>query len=158
MAQTVNFSKCRMGKFVKNQDNMNLKKTILAIIALFFISNVLTSIWYMLMDDANHVPFRRETINYAGLMANHLIYASIFVILFPSFYEKSSKMFNAFLFGALMGTVMFLPSGMVVRSIWQVDFDQIFILNSIAHIVIGGIMGIIMALIYNFKNKKNESI
>ncbi len=130
---------------------MNLNKSILAVIVAFLASNILTTVWYMLSDDANFVSFRREEVNYMGLVLNHLIYAFVFVYLFSSFYEKAPKLSRAFLYGALMGAVMFIPSGVVVRSIWTVDFNTIFALNSIAHVVIGGIMGVIVSFIYNYK-------
>lgn len=130
---------------------MNFKKTILAIIAAFLASNVLTTAWYMFSDEANFVSFRKEEVNYLGLILNHLVYASIFVYLFSSFYEKAPKLSRGFLYGALMGAVMFIPSGIVVRSIWTVDFNTIFLLNSVAHVVIGGMMGLLVAFIYNYK-------
>lgn len=130
---------------------MNLKKSILAVFAAFLVSNILTTVWYMVSDDANFVSFRRAEINYLGLIINHLIYAVVFVYLFASFYEKAPKFSRAFLYGILMGAVMFIPSGIVVRSIWTVEFNSIFVLNSIAHLFIGGIMGIVVSLIYNFK-------
>ena len=133
---------------------MNFKKSILAIVAAFLVSNILTTIWYMVSDDANFVSFRKEEINYLGLIINHIIYASIFVYLFPSFYEKSPKQSRAFLYGVLMAALMFVPSGIVVRSIWTVDFNSIFVFNSIAHLVIGGLMGIVVSIIYNYKKVK----
>lgn len=133
---------------------MNFKKTLLAIVAAFLVSNILTTLWYLMSDDANFVDFRREEVNYLGLVINHLIYAGVFVYLFSSFYEKSPSIGRAFLYGILMSTVMFIPSGIVVRSIWTVDFNAIFLLNSLAHIVIGGLMGIVVSFIYNYKRAK----
>lgn len=132
---------------------MSFKKSILAIIAAFLVSNILTTVWYMISDDANFVSFRKEEVNYLGLIINHLIYAWVFTILFPSFYEKDPKISRAFVYGVLMATVMFVPSGIVVRSIWDVDFNSIFLLNSIAHLVIGGLMGIVISMIYKHKNQ-----
>lgn len=130
---------------------MNFKKSILAVVAAFLVSNILTTVWYMVSDDANFVSFRRPEMNYIGLVINHLIYAGIFVYLFSSFYEKAPKLSRAFLYGSLMAAVMFIPSGIVVRSIWTVDFNGIFVFNSMAHVFIGGIMGIVVAFIYNYK-------
>lgn len=132
---------------------MNLKKSIFAVVAAFLLSNILTTLWYMLSDDANFVSFRREEVNYLGLIVNHLIYAFVFVYLFSSFYEKVPKIARAFLYGVLMAAVMFIPSGIVVRSIWTVDFDSIFVFNSLAHLFIGGIMGMVVSLIYNYKKE-----
>ncbi len=130
---------------------MNFKKTTLAVIVAFLLSNILTTIWYMTTDEANFVSFRREEMNFLGLVINHLIYALLFVLLFSSFFEKSPKISRGFIYGLLMGAVMFIPSGIVVRSIWTVDFNSIFLLNSLAHMVIGGLMGLAVSFIYNFK-------
>ena len=108
----------------------------------------------MMSDDANFVDFRRSEVNYIGLVLNRLIYAGVFVYLFETFYEKNPKLSRAFLYGILMGVVMFIPSGIVVRSIWMGDFNSNFILNAIAHVIIGGIMGVALSLIYNFKKDK----
>lgn len=118
----------------------------------FLVSNILTTLWYMMSDTANFVSFRREEINYVGLVLNHLIYACVFVQLFSSYYEKRRNLKSGFYYGLLMGTVMFIPSAIVVRSIWTVDFNTIFILNSFAHIAIGGIMGLVVSIIYNYKS------
>ena len=39
---------------------MNFKKSTLSVLLLFIVSNVLTTIWYMLTDKDNMVSFRRE--------------------------------------------------------------------------------------------------
>jgi len=155
MAHFVNLSKSKafnFGLLLKLRKRiMNFKKSTLAVIAAFLVSNILTTVWYMVSDDANFVSFRRPEVNYLGLIINHLIYAVVFVYLFSSFYEKAPKLSRAFLYGILMAAVMFIPSGIVVRSIWTVDFNSIFVFNSIAHLVIGGVMGIVVAFIYNYK-------
>ncbi len=135
---------------------MNLKKSTLSVLLLFIVSNILTTLWYMLSDDANMVSFRREEMNYLGLLLNHFIYAIGFVYLFPFYYKQYKTYLRAFVFGAILSTIMFIPTGIVVRSIWTVDFNSIFIMNSIAHIIIGGIMGLLIAFIFNFKNEKDE--
>lgn len=130
---------------------MNLRKSFLAVVVLFIISNLLTTIWYMVTDDANFVSFRREEINYVGLVLNHLIFVAGFVYLFPNYITDRNSKLNAFWYGSVLAAIMFVPTGMVVRSIWQVDFNLIFLMNSIAHLVIGGVMGIVLSLIYNYK-------
>lgn len=133
---------------------MNYKKSILGVILLFIVSNLLTTSWYMLTDDANFVSFRRSEINYGGLMLNHLIFVLGFVYLFPNYIKDNNSKPNAFWFGVVIAGIMFVPIGLVVRSIWQVDFNQIFLMNTIAHLIIGGLLGIILSLIYNYK--RNE--
>ncbi|UTW64103.1 hypothetical protein KFE98_08175 [bacterium SCSIO 12741] len=128
---------------------MTTKKYILATIAAFFLSNILTTMWYMGADEANMVSFRRPEVNYLGLMANHLIYAGLFVYFFPFFFQSRPVVSRSLVYGILMSAMMFIPSALVVRSIWTVDFNGIFVLNTIAHLVIGAIMGSAVALIYN---------
>ncbi|MDC6366981.1 MULTISPECIES: hypothetical protein [Flavobacteriaceae] len=132
---------------------MNTKKTILATLTLFIVSNVLTTIWYMLTDEANFLPFRRSETNYVGLLLNHLIFAIGFVYLFPSYIKGNGNYStgSALRYGVLLAAIMFLPTGFVVRSIWQVDFNLIFLWNTMAHLAIGGLMGILLLLIYNYK-------
>ena len=132
---------------------MNFKKSILAVLLLFIVSNVLTTLWYMLSEEANMLSFRREEMNYFGLMLNHFIYAIGFVYLFPFYYKHYKSFLRAFVFGIILSAIMFIPTGIVVRSIWTVDFNSIFIFNSVAHMMIGGIMGLVIAVIFNYKNK-----
>ena len=133
---------------------MSVKKSILSILIAFLISNILTTLWYMVMDEANYVPYRRDEINYLGLVLNHFIYAVLMVLLFPSFYSKATKKPRAFLFGVIGSALMFIPQAVVVRSIWKVDFNAIFILNTIAHLIIGGLMGLSISFIYGKQNEQ----
>ena len=127
---------------------MSTKKSILAVVAAFLLSNVLTTVYYMITDDANMVPYRRESINYAALMANHLVYALLFVHLFAPYYERQPQRMRGFVYGVLMAAVMFVPQALVVRGIWKVDINAIFFANTVAHLLIGGIMGLVSAIIY----------
>lgn len=131
---------------------MTTKKTLLSILIAFILSNVLTTIWYMLTDEANMIPYRRSEMNYGALVLNHLIYAALFVYLFPSFFEKKPQSARGILYGAVVSLIMFLPQAMVVRAIWEVDFNGIFVLNTLTHTAIGGIMGLSISIIYNYKN------
>ncbi|MCG8577625.1 MAG: hypothetical protein MI810_22280 [Flavobacteriales bacterium] len=131
---------------------MKLKKMLLAILVTFILSNVLTTVWYMVMDDANYVPYRRAEMNYGLLVLNHLIFAAIFVCLHPFFFQKSPKVERGMVYGLLMAAMMFIPQALVVRAIWEVDVNTIFFLNTLAHLAIGAILGVAVSLIYNYKN------
>lgn len=137
---------------------MTVKKFMLATFVGFVLSNVLTTLWYMGTDDANYVPYRREEINYGALMLNHLIYVLIFVHFTPFYLNGSKKLMRGFLFGCLMAALMFIPQALVVRSIWMVEINTIFVLNTCAHLLIGGIIGLSTTLIINYKNQNNEAI
>ncbi len=136
---------------------MNLKKSILLTILLFVLSNILTTIWYASTDAANYVSFRREEINYGGLMLNHLIFAVGFMYLFPFYARVHNSKSSAFLFGVILSSIMFIPTGLVVRSIWTVEFNTIFLMNTIAHLIIGGVLGLVSNIMYNYKRESYDS-
>jgi len=121
---------------------MPTKRLILATIAAFLLSNILTTLWYMLMDAPNEVPFRRETMNYGLLTLNHLIYAGLMVYLFPYYWAKNASVAGAFQYGIVIAALMYIPQALVIRSIWTIDVNMIFLLNTLAHLVIGGVMGV----------------
>lgn len=123
----------------------------LSILIAFIISNVLTTVWYMLTDEANMVPYRRAEINYGAMMFQHLIYAGLMVYLFPYYYKEARTKLRAFIFGCLIATIMYIPQAVVIRAIWEVDFNSIFVFNTLAHIIIGGIMGLVISIIFDNK-------
>ena len=128
---------------------MNGKKAILALVAGFVLSNVLTTIYYIITDEPNFVPIRREETVYIGLFLTHLIFVGIMVIMFPRWVRPDgSLIMQGGIFGVLMSAMMFVPQAILVRSIWTVDFNLIFVVNSIAHLVIGAIVGALIAWIY----------
>ena len=77
-----------------------------------------------------------------------------FVYLFPHLIQAKNSKLNAVLFGVILAGIMFIPTGLVVRSIWEVEFNAIFIKNALAHLAIGGIMGVVFSVIYNYKNNE----
>jgi len=132
---------------------MTAKKMILSVILAFLVSNLFTTLWYMLTDIENEVPFRRIEINYGALMLNHLVYALGLVYLFPFFYQVDQRLHRGVIFGAVIAAIMFIPTGLVVRSIWTVEINTIFLMNIVAHLFIGSMMGGVVAVVYNYKNK-----
>lgn len=130
---------------------MTAKKSILAILVGFIISNVLTTLWYMITDEANMVPYRREDPLYGGLILNHLIYVGLLWSIFVPYFQQNSKLKRAIVFGLIGSAIMFIPQALVVRSIWQVEFNLIFLLNTFAHLAIGGLIGLGFGIIYNYK-------
>lgn len=123
---------------------MPTKTFLLATLVAFLVSNVLTTLWYMLMDAPNVVPFRRENMNYGLLTLNHFIYAALMVHFYPHYKTKHSTMGGAFRFGVLIAALMYIPQALVIRSIWTVDVNTIFVLNTLAHLTIGGAMGVVL--------------
>ncbi len=129
---------------------MNTRKWILATVVLFVLSNVLTTTWYMITDEANFVTFRRPEVNYLGLMINHLVFVIGFIYLIHLLLQVKPGISSAFGFGMILAGIMFVPSGIVVRSIWQVEFNLFFYLNALAHLVIGGILGVGFQMIHRY--------
>lgn len=128
---------------------MNVKKATLAFVAGFILSNVLTTVYYIITDEPNFVPIRREETIYIGLLLTHLFFVGIMVAMFPRWARPDGSLISqGAIFGALMSAMMFVPQAILVRSIWTVDFNLIFVVNTIAHLVIGAIVGIVIAWIY----------
>lgn len=128
---------------------MSTKKSLLALVIAFILSNVLTTAYYMITDEANMIPYRRDEMNYLALMANHLIYAGLMVHFFPSYYSLNPVRSRAFLFGVLIAALMFVPQALVVRAIWTVDINTIFFVNTLGHLLIGGIMALSIAMVFD---------
>jgi hypothetical protein len=126
------------------------KSKIYAIIAGVLLSNVLTTVYYLMTSSPNHMgTFQRPEYNYLGLMANHIVYVSILVLTFTRWYRTSDDavLKQGVVYGVLMAAIMYLPQAFVVRSIWFVEFNRIFVLNIVAHLVIGAIIGLAVASI-----------
>ncbi|NQZ78245.1 MAG: hypothetical protein HRT61_19385 [Ekhidna sp.] len=134
---------------------MKNTKQIITFIILFVLSNILTTSWYMITSDVNTVSFQREEANYLGLVFNHLIFVAGLIYLLNGLIKIESSRLQAFTYGVVIAGIMFIPTGLVVRSIWLVNFDKIFIYNSIAHLIIGGILGVVFHFIYMFERKAN---
>lgn len=134
---------------------MTSKQRILATIVAFLISSVLTTLYYMLTDEANKIPYRRPEMNYAALQLNHLIYAGLLVLLFPHYYRIDPRALRGFLFGMLIAALMFLPQAIVIRAIWTIEFNTIFALNTLAHLLIGGLMGLATSFFYTPVQSEN---
>jgi hypothetical protein len=126
------------------------KSKIYAIIAGVLLSNVLTTVYYLMTSSPNHMgAFQRPEYNYLGLMVNHIIYVSIVVLTFTRWYrtDDGSVLKQGIIYGLLMAAIMYLPQAFVVRSIWFVEFNLIFVFNILAHLVIGAMIGLMVASI-----------
>ena len=127
---------------------MSSKKKILAFVAGFLISNFLTTLYYIVTDEPNFVPIRRDETVFAGLFLTHFIFVGIMVIMFPRWARVDKPLLSeGTIFGVLMAGMMFIPQAVLVRSIWVVDFNLIFVINTIAHLIIGAIIGMAIAQI-----------
>jgi hypothetical protein len=126
------------------------KSKIYAIIAGVLLSNILTTVYYLITAGPNHMgAFQRPEYNYLGLMVSHIIHVSILVLTFTRWYRRSdnSVIQQGVIYGVLMAALMYLPQAFVVRSIWFVEFNLIFVLNIAAHLIIGAVMGLVVASI-----------
>ncbi len=117
----------------------------LSAVLAFIASNVLSTAYYMATATENTVAFARDVPRYELLTANHLVFAVALAWLYPRFIDHGSRATAGLRFGAMMGLVMFVPTGLVVRGIWTVDFDAIFLANCAFHIGCGAVLGWIVA-------------
>ena len=131
---------------------MSTKKFFISLIAGFVTSMILTSIYYYIMDEPNMVDMRRSEMIYPGLMATHLLFVGLMILIYQRWRRvEESAVRQGSIFGVLMAAMMFIPQAVLVRSIWTVDFNGIFIVNIIAHLLIGAVIGIVIALIIERK-------
>ncbi|KAA3642929.1 MAG: hypothetical protein DWQ07_20620 [Chloroflexi bacterium] len=129
---------------------MSTGRAITALVVGFLLSNILTTIYYIVTASMNTVPFQREQQVFIGLFLTHFIFVGIMVYMYPRWSRSvDSAVAQGALFGALMAAMMFIPQAVLVRSIWTVDFNAIFAANIVAHTVIGAIVGIAIALIHS---------
>ncbi len=130
-----------------------MKKFIGSFIVCFLLNNILTIAWYTFTAEANTVPFKREQPDYLLLQLNHIVFAFILAYVYPMGYKGGNLVTEGFRFGVLMGILMFLPTGLVVRGIWQVPANLMFVYNTIFHAIASGICGIGIAFIYGKKTE-----
>ena len=128
-----------------------MKKFVMALAAAFLISVVFNTIYYAVTAEGHTFVLTKAEPNFALIMLNHVVFALLLVYLFPIFYRDGSSIVEGAKFGALMGLVMFVPTGLVVRGAWDVPITPYFYLDIVMAAVITAIMGIAIGMIYGQK-------
>ncbi|MEM7343310.1 MAG: hypothetical protein AAF485_03640 [Chloroflexota bacterium] len=128
---------------------MKLKPYSLAAIAATFISLILNTIYYT-ATAAGHVwAMTKAEPDFALLTLNHVVFALLLAYIYPIGYQGGSPVGEGFRFGVLMGLVMFVPTGLIVRAAWEVPITFYFLIDIVVAAVVTGLMGVAIGIIYN---------
>src|SRR5689334_17806848 len=110
--------------------NALTKSAIKSTLAVTVISAVSNSVYYAATAAMNHLAFTRPMPLLGLMLANHVVYALLMTYLYPRFARTGSNGEAAW-FGTVMGALMFIPTGLVVRSAWEVPADLVFLSNTV---------------------------
>ena len=127
---------------------MKASKFILAVVVTVVISNILNIGYYGLTAAGHQWAMTKAQPDFSLLMLNHIIFALLLAYIYPIGYKGGSPVAEGARFGALMGLVMFVPTGLVVRGAWEVPITWYFPVDIVFHTLATAIMGIAIAYIY----------
>ncbi|MEM7029054.1 MAG: hypothetical protein AAF629_05635 [Chloroflexota bacterium] len=135
---------------------MTIKKFTIAVVVAFIISNILNTIYYA-VTAAGHVwEMTKAEPNYPLLMLNHLVFVLLLAYVYPIGYKGGSPIAEGARFGALMGLIMFVPTGLVVRAAWEVPITPYFLADIVFHTLATAIMGISIAFVYGREDQLSD--
>ncbi len=127
---------------------MNWTKFILAVVAAAVISILLNTVYYAITAEGHQWAMTKDEPNMALLTLNHFVFAALLAYIYPFGYQGGSPVAEGARFGALMGLVMFVPTGLIVRAAWDVPITPYFLLDIVIAAVVTALMGVAIALIY----------
>jgi hypothetical protein len=108
------------------------------------VSMITNSVYYFVTAEMNHLAITRPMPLMGMMIANHVVFALLMSYIYPR-YKRSESLSEGATYGVLMGAVSFIPSGLVVRSAWDVPAGLPFVANIICALVTGALMGLVIA-------------
>jgi len=130
---------------------MNVKKFVLAWVAVVVVTFLLGVLWhlFLLADfyEAQHQGLTREEPNMAVIIVGHLILGFLMALVYPIGYKGGPPVKEGFRFGALIGLIWILPLSVILHGVWNLPLTGV-IVDSAWHVVEEGIAGIGIALVY----------
>lgn len=136
---------------------MNIKKYIFAVIAAVIISIILNTVYYAVTAAGHTWAMTKAEPNLLLMMLNHVVFALLLAYIYPFGYQGGSPVSEGARFGVLMGLVMFVPTGLVVRAAWEVPITPYFLLDIVVAAVVTSLMGIAIGLIYGREIRASSS-
>ncbi len=128
---------------------MKITTYLLAALAATIISIILNTVYYTVTAEGHVWAMTKAEPNFLLLTLNHIIFALLLAYIYPIGYKGGSPVTEGFRFGVLMGLIMFVPTGLVVRAAWEVPITAYFFLDIIVAAVVTGLMGIAIGIIYS---------
>lgn len=127
---------------------MNVRKFGLATLAAVVISVLLNTVYYAITAAGHEWAMTKTEPLWGLMMLNHIVFAGLLAYVYPIGYQGGAPLLEGVRFGALMGLIMFVPTGLVVRAAWEVPITPYFILDILMAAIISAVMGIAIASIY----------
>ncbi|MEM7133084.1 MAG: hypothetical protein AAF702_42680 [Chloroflexota bacterium] len=127
---------------------MNWTKFALAVVVAAVISIVLNTVYYAVTAAGHTWEMTKEEPIMSLMLLNHFVFAALLAYMYPFGYQGRSPVLEGVRFGALMGLVMFVPTGLIVRAAWDVPITPYFLLDIVVAAVVTALMGVAIGLIY----------
>ena len=126
---------------------MKIGRFVTAVAAVTTLSAVVNTIYYAVTAQAHAWEATRSEPLFGLMMLNHVIFALLLTVLYPMMRRSATARRDGFTFGVLMGLVMFVPTGLVVRAAWTVPLTALFATDILFHALLTGVLGAVVALL-----------
>lgn len=131
-----------------------MKYTLSATISAMIISMIGNTIYFTATHEYHAFEMTKSEPIMGMMILNHVVYAAMMTYLISRFVGKDDDVIKTGMWlGACLGVVMFVPSGLIVRSAWEVPITYFFALDIIFEILLSGLMGITVGWLYKKFNQ-----
>ena len=130
---------------------MNVGKLLTTAAAAFVAMFVLSVLWHtIILEDyytASTAQLARATMSIPVIAFAYVVMALVMAYMFPLGYKGGSALAEGFRFGAIVGVLIWLPTGLVYSSIWNYPMNTALI-DAAWHVVEEGVGGIALAMVF----------
>ncbi len=126
---------------------MKIGRFVGAVVAGTVLSTVANTLYYAVTAHAHTWAATRSEPLFGLMMLNHVVFALLLTAVYPMMRRRASAWRDGFTFGVLMGLIMFVPTGLVVRAAWTVPITAFFAADILFHALVTGGLGVVVATI-----------
>ena len=130
---------------------MNAGKLLTSAVAAFVAMFVLSYLWHaVIMADyyaANTTELARDELIVPLIAAGYVVLAVVMAYMYPLGYKGGAPMLEGFRFGAVVGVLVWLSTGLVYTAIWNYPLSTALV-DSAWHVVEEGLGGLVIAMVY----------
>ena len=130
---------------------MKMGKIIGAGALVFVLSLVLNTAYYAVSAEGHIWEATRAEPLFELMTLNHVVFAVLLMAVYAMLKPSNRPLSRGFVYGVLMGLVMFVPTGLVVRAAWTVPITAFFAADIAFHAALTGLLGFVIALILREK-------
>ena len=124
---------------------MKIGRFIVAVLSVTVLSTIVNTVYYAATAQAHTWDATRSEPLIGLMVLNHIVFAVLLTVLYPMMRRRTTARRDGFTFGVLMGLVMFVPTGLVVRAAWTVPITIFFIVDTLFHALLTGGLGMVVA-------------